>query len=490
MSSGSSKVAATDPEYIPSIETLEFMVWRHTYFEEPNLTPLFHYRIAEHYLHCEESGTRAVRAFRGSAKTSNTSYHCLYRVDKGLDRYILILSDTQTQAESIISDITDMAAELPHLKVSRAIAGEIEFIVNGKKAHIVGRGISGSLRGLRKSGLRAGLIVGDDLINDELAANKVRRDRLIRHWYKAVLPSLDPKGRVWVVGTPLSDGDLFMHLCRQHPTIDVSIATFDIGSDGVETIDSNWPDRFSNEWIRRKKKQYSDAGMLPSWKQEMELILVDDETNVFDINRINMIDEDSIPDDLTFYSTLDGAFSEKDASDYSAFTVLGIDKEHRWYVWTYAMKANPQEVISKLFELQAKFGFNAVGIEKGQFLLSMKVEVERLQLDYQQWFSVEELSTSGSKLSRIKALAPVVNSGRMSMIDTGVDSERLMDQFKLTDHIGCKSATDDQIDSCCQLLQMDTTWTGSHKFVREDYIGSVEKELPWQLSSDSDDYYK
>ena len=243
------------------------------------------------------------------------------------------------------------------------------------------------------------------------------------------------------------------------------------GSYKIPLSEKSFPDRFTPEYIARKKEQYVKLGQMRDWHREMELKLTDSETAIFDMTKLRYIDPASVPVGLTYFCTLDGAFSEKDAADKSAFTVLGIDSDGNWYVWSYAMRATPQEVIHKLFELHSQFGFNEVGIEKGAFLLSMKVEVDRLQLDYQQYFSVAELSTTGSKISRMKALTPVINSGRLTVVDTGEDAEELVEQIELTDDTGCAAKHDDNLDSMCQLLQMNLYYSEDSNYspTREDY---------------------
>jgi len=443
--------------YLPLDATLSHMVWRKTYFSEDNHTPLFHYKILDHYLG-DGSYIKPVKAFRGSAKSTNTCYVALHRVEKPEAHYTLIVSDTATQAESLIADISDMLRDssLPY-KVIRDVNGEIELEYLGRRYFIVGKGAGSSMRGIKRSRKRPDLIILDDIINDELVMNRVRVDRLNRWFYKALLPSLSPDGSIYAVGTPLSQNDLFMHLCSLHDTLSVPLES-DV-----------WPDRFSDEWIEEKKLEYKRAGMLREYKQEFELVLTDDETRIFDIDKIQTVDK--APDGLTWFCTLDGAFSEKDSADYSAFAVVGIDEHGRWYVASYGLKANPSTVVDKLFELQAQYGFQDVGIEKGSFRLAIQAEVDRRMAEYQQWFSVSELSTTGSKISRIKALTPVINSGRLTIIDTGEDAELLMEQLTMTDNTAVLSSHDDHIDALCQMVQMNLYYNEPYTPTRSDYTG-------------------
>lgn len=443
--------------FIPHDSTIDHFIWRKRYFKEDNTTPLFHYQIVDHYL-TDGSYIKPVKAFRGSAKSTNTCYLALHRAEATKSHYTLIISDTASQAESLVADISDMLRESSlAYKVIRDVAGEIELLVNGKRYFIVGKGAGASMRGIKRSRKRPDLIILDDIINDELVMNKMRVDRLNRWFYKALLPSLSPDGQIYAVGTPLSQNDLFMHLCSLHKTIEIPLAH------GV------WSDRFSDKWIDAKKAEYTKAGMLRQYKQEFELVLADAESRIFDIDKVRTIGNHEVPKNLTWFITLDGAFSEKQGADFSAFACLGLDEEGRWYVASYDLKSTPQDVISKLFELQAKYRAVDIGIEKGAFQLAMKKEIEQKQLDYQQYFNVKELTTNGSKISRIKALSSIINSGRLTVVDTGEASERLMEQISLTDNEAVLATHDDHIDALAQLLQMDLYYSEPTEYTRDDY---------------------
>lgn len=420
--------------------------------------------MVDHYF-SNHSYIKPVKAFRGSAKSTNTCYLALHRAENPNAYYTLIVSDTATQAESLIADISDMlrSSSLPY-RVIRDVAGEIELEFEGRRYFIVGKGAGSSMRGIKRARRRADLIILDDIINDELVRNRMRIDRLNRWFYKALLPSLSPDGDIYAVGTPLSQNDLFMHLCSLHHTLEISLKP------GV------WTDRFSDDWIEAKKQEYRNAGMLREYKQEYELVLTDSETAIFDMSRLHTIAEDEVPDSLTWFCTLDGAFSEADSADWSAFAVLGIDAQGSWYLAPYDMKSNPVKVIDKLFELQSRYGFYDVGIEKGQFKLAMETEISRRQIEYQQYFSVVPLNTAGSKISRIKALVPIVNSGRLTVIDTGEAAERLVEQMTLTDAMAVNASHDDHLDAAAQLIQMNLYWSGDKSPAREDYAEAMRPQ--------------
>ena len=105
-------------KYVPSETTLNHMIWRHRYFNEDNKTPLFHFKMLDHHFNTG-SYIKPIKAFRGSAKSTNTCYVALHKVEDINSHYTLIVSDTASQAESLVSDISDMLRDssLPYVVV-------------------------------------------------------------------------------------------------------------------------------------------------------------------------------------------------------------------------------------------------------------------------------------------------------------------------------------------------------------------------------------
>jgi len=430
-------------EYVPNDTTLDHIIWRKTYFKEDNVTPLFHYRMLDHYFTSPDY-IKPVKAFRGSAKSTNTCYVALHRVEKETAHYTLIISDTAAQAESLVADISDMLREsaLPY-EVIRDVSGEIELRYKGKRYFIVAKGAGASMRGIKRGRKRPDLIILDDIVNDQLVMNRLRIMRLNRWFYKALLPSLDPNGEIYAVGTPLNNGDLFMHLCGLHGTLEIPLTY------------TAWPDRFSEEWIRRKKAEYDKAGMLRAYKQEFDLVLSDAETQLFDMDKVSYITEDEIPDNLTWYLTADLAISQNSAADYSAFTCIGVSSKGYWYVYSSQGRLRPSESAAEVFRLVNKFSILNVGVEQGATYLAMSEHLDALMADYQTFFYVDELKHGGvNKHARVKSLEPLVNSGKLIIIDNGDAAEALTEQLEMTDNESINSTHDDLIDALSYGTQM------------------------------------
>ena len=134
-----------------SEETLRHFSWRYSRWTEDNKSAPFHYRMVEHYLSHRHA---AIRAFRGSSKTTNTAYMALYMGEMG-GHYTLIISDTATQAESIVADIASLAEEAGY-RIIRSVQGELEIAFPHGSYYIVAKGSGASMRGIKRGRRRPG----------------------------------------------------------------------------------------------------------------------------------------------------------------------------------------------------------------------------------------------------------------------------------------------------------------------------------------------
>jgi phage terminase large subunit-like protein len=178
---------------------------------------------------------------------------------------------------------------------------------------------------------------------------------------------------------------------------------------------------------------------------------------------------DNMPLGLSYYLACDLAFGDKDTNDFSAFVVLGLDKDGRWYVEAHQGRFLPSESAEKIIELVSKYNILEVGIEQGGSYIAVKEHLDKLQLDYQVWFSIKELKHGGkSKLSRVKALEPIVSRSLFNIV-TQYDAETLVEQMELTTREAILSAHDDILDGVAYLTSMVPTYYGSNEPNLSDY---------------------
>lgn len=449
--------------YRPTELTLRFMIWRKRWLPaHDNLTPVTHYRMIDYYVSVEEDGFGLVECFRGLGKSQIAMEFSLFCICEGFERYILFVGGTQDLTNELVNSASELAADVGDVTVVRAVDGILELKNSlGEMAYLVAKSTGSKLRGVAKGKKRQRptAIVLDDIVSDDIAYNSLRMARANRWMTSALFPTLVPGGKVYGSGTPINTGDAFQTLVKQ------------FGSFRIPLSPTAFPDRFTPDYIERKKGQYEKLGRLTDWKREFELVLTDAETQLFDMKKVRFIDE--VPDDLSWFMTCDLAFSEKDSADYSAIVLNGIDRNGQWHIYPVQGRWKPSETANKILELVSRFNVLEVGIEQGASFIAVVEHIERLMAEYQTWFNITELKHGGkSKISRISAVETVVSMGKLTIIDNGDDAEALVEQMELTDSSGCHAAFDDLIDSVGYQLMMELYHdTGAEEPTREMYEG-------------------
>ncbi|MFQ5770923.1 MAG: hypothetical protein ACE5HX_10340, partial [bacterium] len=137
----------------------------------------------------------AIAAPRGHAKSTIVSLvYVLWCVLYLKEKLILIASNTQEQAVTLLKDIKHQ------LKSNPLIVSDFPEICRGKKprpwrnnriqlpngAMICVYGVGQSPRGIKNDKDRPGLIIADDLENEEQAESEEQRDKL-RSWFNKTL---------------------------------------------------------------------------------------------------------------------------------------------------------------------------------------------------------------------------------------------------------------------------------------------------------------
>ena len=168
-----------------------------------------------------KTGTRtAVAAPRGHAKSTVMSLkNALHAALYGYKRYILLVSDTETQAVGFLDAIkTELEenerilrdfGEQPGKKTWKTSSIQL---ANGCRIDAVGSGQK--LRGRRNYERRPDLILCDDIENDEGVRTLEQRDKLAAWFYKAVCKSGDRYTDILMIGTVLHHDALLARVLK------------------------------------------------------------------------------------------------------------------------------------------------------------------------------------------------------------------------------------------------------------------------------------
>ena len=464
-------------------------------FDEATQIPKFHEELWD--LACSDDKFIAVAAPRGHAKsTAGTIAFTLASVLFRVNDYVLVVSDTETQAAQFVQGIKQAFAEdediieLFGLKktekgVSFLVENQSEIIVefvDGKKFRISAKGAGQSLRGLLWEGKRPNLIVIDDLENDELVMNSDRRDKLERWFMGALIPMLSPRGKLRMWGTILHSDSLLekrMPSERAKTTIIEGLKMYSTVKKGgwrsvkykahnEDHTEYLWPERFGQEFFEERYAQYKENGLTDVYAMEFLNQPIDESVAFFrkgDFLPLTPEDEEKA---LTLYITGDLAISEKERADYSVFVVGGLDSQRVLHIIdVIKARLDGREIVDTILALQDRYDPEAFGIEEMQVSQAIGPFLREEMIKRNIFPSLVTLKHMGKdKIQRARAIQARVRAKSVKFdkdADWWLDFETECLRFP-------KAAHDDQVDAFAYLgMLLD-------KMVQAPSIDELEEE--------------
>lgn len=418
-------------------------------------SPACHYEWWE--LFCSDHKQVAVAAPRRHAKTTAVTQTCgLAAVLFRQREYVLIVSDTITQATQFLGEIKQQLVENEQLRSLFKIKGfiketEDDFICQCEDGHMFrmsAKGAEQKLRGLKWNNKRPDLIICDDLENDEIVMNKERRMKFKRWFYAALLPSLSYRGKIMYVGTILHNDSLLESLMPKKHTrgfTQEDVKTWVSDKFGKPRIVDGWvsvkykahnPDyttilwkeHYDKEHFVAKRQEYIAQGIPDVYSQEYLNTPIDETLAYFrradlrdfsDDDR-NLLKQVGWNKQFNFYIGTDLAVSTNETADWSVFVVAGLDE--KGYLWIFDVireRMDAQEIVEMLLKLELKWHPQTITMEKGQIEKSIGPFLRQRMLDTGTFPNVTPVAPSVDKLTRARSMQARMRAGGVKFDKTG-----------------------------------------------------------------------
>ncbi len=336
----------------------------------------------------------------------------LHRACNGLARFIVIVSDTDTQSrfflwaireeletnERILEDYGDL--------VGRKWTETEVILANNVK--ILARGAGASMRGIRHGPYRPDLIVADDLENDDTVESPVQREKMTRWFDRALLNCLAPGGSMLVVGTVLHYDSLLSRLLKRGAD---PLGGFKTAKHSAVQPDGSslWPERWPLKRLEAKKRQIG----LAAFEQEFQNEPLDSEARIFREETFAYYETEQIaPLKLTAYGFIDLAISEKQTADYTALVTIGVDELGKIYVLDYVRRRMPiQGQVQICFHAFDRWEHSAFGVEDVAYQRAFKQLLDEESRKAGKWIPTVSMRPDTDKTRRISTLAPLIERG-------------------------------------------------------------------------------
>lgn len=402
----------------------------------------------------------AIKAFRGSAKSSRVKLYLAKKIAYSLTRTVLITSQSLALAEDIV---TWLKTEIERNQKFTSFYGlsqgavwtqdeiEIKHLTGKHTISVSGSGIRGQIRGLNKHDYRPDTIIGDD-VDDEATTNTLEQIQKNRKLFfgtllRSLAPEADsPYAKLILIQTPLDTNDL-VETASSSPDWDkLSVSCFVENEDGTKS--SSWPSRLPLKDLLSEKKEYIRQGLLGVWLKEMEVTVTSSESAALNVANLKYY---KTAEDVTFKNlilALDPASSTSLRADFQALTLSGLTENNEVYLLSQNLTKG-EDVESTVNAI-----FSAVKDTEALYKTRPKVVVEKI--GYQKviakalltamtregfYFEVIEVGDKRPKEHRVtQVLRPIINAGQYFVREGNIEMVDQITRFPSVPH-------DDLIDS-------------------------------------------
>ena len=329
-------------------------------YDAPKPTPEFHRECWRRY--CSDIPAAATAAPRSHAKSTALTHDfiiacVLFRAES----YIIIVGSSEEKAAEHLNDIATelrendaLAAEFRIKRFLRETSTDIVVeCLDGHQFRILARGAEQKIRGTKWRGQRPGLIIGDDLEDDEQVESKDRRRKFRRWFFRACKPALRRGGRIRIHGTILHNDSLLAHLMKNKSWDSKVYKAQKSFSDFSDIL---WPEQFPARALKAIRQEFIDEGDSAGFSQEYLNDPKDDENRYLRKEHLLAMSEDDY-DTFKVYSVgCDFAVSKLDAANRTSFTIGGRDVTNiLHFVDQRVGRWDTAEWIDELFSVQLRW---------------------------------------------------------------------------------------------------------------------------------------
>jgi len=428
---------------IISLAADDTIFFGHTFFPRSirQDSPQFHYDICD-LVEDTSKVKKAVKIFRGGAKTTLARVIIAKRISYAVSRTILLIGETAEHAYESVKWIKH-AVERQDIWAKTFNLGRGDQFVNEETKErytwrddkiqivcksiqdetgkplvitVVGSGIFGQSRGLNIEDFRPDFILLDDVVDEDNAKTAEQRRKVNERIYGAIANTLAPRSEapnatMLFLQTPLHREDA-IEMARSDPEwgyLEVSC----FNSDG----ESQWPERWTTAELRSQKQGFINRNMLSVWLREMEVKITDDALAYFRTSWLkdNFWTESTLPEKsrMRIYVGVDPTPPPKDTNqnsgsalsdlDEAVVIVIGILNGHVYILDGFSTKSPmPGFLIDNIFSLHQLHKPKKLGFESILFARTTKYLIEQESVKRRHYVNIAPIEDKRKKSDRIR----------------------------------------------------------------------------------------
>ena len=378
-------------------------------YDNPQPTPDFHRECWERY--CGDAPAAAIAAPRNHAKsTALTHDYALAAAVFRLECYFIIVGSSEEMAIEHLGDIVNELREndplIRDFKIKEFVVDQKTDVVvrchDGYEFRFLARGAEQKIRGRKWHGKRPGLIIGDDLEDDEQVENRDRRRKFRRWFFRACKQALRDGGKIRVHGTILHEDSLLSHLVNNKTWSSKIYRAHRSFNDFSGKL---WPEKFSERRLRAIRQEFINEGDSAGYSQEYL-------NDPFDYDESYLKKDDFIPmkeEDHASFKVMgvgvDFAISKADTANRTSFSVGGKDTDNLLhFVDQRVGRMDTTEIIDEFFNIERSWHPDKFWVEDGMIWKAIQPVLVAEMRRRDVWLSLEAILPVKDKKVRGRSL--------------------------------------------------------------------------------------
>ena len=452
----------------------ELIAWGRHFFPHYFTLPSsrLHLRLAEilQWKHLERPTYDAIVAPRSGAKTTWTSkLYTLFCVCHELEHYILLIGDSSEQSYQ------NLAAVKQELEDNRALAASYpracgigrrwnqSYLITNNDIKIEALGTRKKVRGRTHGPHRPGLIIIDDLENDEAVQSATQRNKVFQWLNRALLPCGSEHCNVLFVGTALHPEDALQRI-KNTPGWRFETFAALLRHPIRQDLWDQWRTMYRNLSVDARQRALTSREFYAANRSEMDRgaeLLWPEKEPLYDLMEwrenkgetafeaekqgnaaatgATEFGSDVFPGTIWFDTwplltlkalALDPSKGVNERNDYSAFVCGGLAEDGNIYVDANIERRDSSRLVADGIQIYRQFLPHIFGIESVMFMQLFAAifasEANRSGV----MLPIVEMYPHVPKLVRIRQLTPYLTSGRIKFRAGSRGAELLVDQLK------------------------------------------------------------
>lgn len=418
-------------------------------------TPPFHRACWKRY--CSNHPACSTAAPRNHAKSTALTHDYGLAVAVFRDEpYIIIVGSSEDMAIEHLGDIANELRENDELIRDFHIKGFIvdqktDIIIectDGYQFRFIARGAEQKIRGRKWRGHRPGLILFDDIEDDEQVENRDRRKKFRKWFFRACKQSLRDGGKIRGHGTILHEDALLNRLMKNKSWNSVRYRAH-TGFDDFTNI--LWPEKFPEERLREIRQEFINEGDSAGYSQEYLNDPFDFEDAYLKPEYFLEMKDEDYDSAKVVCAAADFAISTLDAANRTAISIGGKDVNNILHHLDQRVgRWDSAQIVDELFSVHTRWQPEVFWVEDGVIWKAIAPMVRREMQVRDVWINFVPLLPNRDKAARARPMQRRMKSGGCRYDKKGSWYEGFeAELLKFT--VGSEAILDDQFDSAAWL---------------------------------------